>query len=206
MRVRQDTREQLINAAQYMFASKGYYGASLSGIAARLSLTKQGLLHHFRSKEKIYAEVLLRISQQALGIVQEARAANEGPEERLGQAFAGLYRWMIEDKSSAQILMRELLDNQQRAEQTSNWGFFNPLLDELVSIVTDGRQGNHSTREPPLAFVYQMVGAHHYFAVSMPSLQNMLGAEEYRQLEHYYPRELQRQIRSYLKGRQEAAL
>lgn len=61
--------------------------------------------------------MLQRISQQALGTVKRAGAANEDPEEQLGQAFAGLYRRMVQDNSGARLLMRDLHVSFQTSRQ-----------------------------------------------------------------------------------------
>ena len=60
------TRDQLLAIAATQFAQKGFYGASIASIADELCLTKQALLHHFGSKEKLYGEVLQSISSQTL--------------------------------------------------------------------------------------------------------------------------------------------
>ena len=53
----QDTRERLLDQAEPLFAERGFYGVSIAAIASELGLTKQALLHHFGSKEKLYGEV-----------------------------------------------------------------------------------------------------------------------------------------------------
>ena len=78
-----DTREQLLESATRLFAAKGFYGASLANIADELGLTKQALLHYFGRKEKLYAEILSRISDRMLGCVEAARDEFGNPEKQL---------------------------------------------------------------------------------------------------------------------------
>lgn len=47
-----------MRAARDSFAERGYAGASLRDIAERAGITHAGLLHHFRSKDDLLAEVL----------------------------------------------------------------------------------------------------------------------------------------------------
>ena len=56
-----DTRELFLDTAETLFAERGFYGVSIAAIAGELGLTKQALLHHFSSKEKLYGAVLERI-------------------------------------------------------------------------------------------------------------------------------------------------
>ncbi|GAB3577683.1 TetR/AcrR family transcriptional regulator [Leifsonia lichenia] len=51
-------REEILTTALEVFALKGYRGASLREIASSVGLSQAGLLHHFSSKEELFAEVL----------------------------------------------------------------------------------------------------------------------------------------------------
>ncbi|WBO61793.1 TetR/AcrR family transcriptional regulator [Streptomyces camelliae] len=51
-------RAEIVRAARDSFAENGYAKASLRDIAERAGITHAGLLHHFRSKEDLLAEVL----------------------------------------------------------------------------------------------------------------------------------------------------
>jgi AcrR family transcriptional regulator len=53
-----ERREAILAAANDVFATHGFRGASLSTIATRVGLTEPGLLHHFRSKEELLLELL----------------------------------------------------------------------------------------------------------------------------------------------------
>jgi AcrR family transcriptional regulator len=51
-------REEILARALEVFAEKGYRKASLREIADSVGLSQAGLLHHFSSKEELFAEVL----------------------------------------------------------------------------------------------------------------------------------------------------
>ncbi|WP_348787778.1 helix-turn-helix domain-containing protein [Leifsonia sp. NPDC080035] len=51
-------REEILARALEVFAEKGYRKASLREIAESVGLSQAGLLHHFSSKEELFAEVL----------------------------------------------------------------------------------------------------------------------------------------------------
>lgn len=51
-------REEILDRALEVFAAKGYRKASLREIAESVGLSQAGLLHHFSSKEELFAEVL----------------------------------------------------------------------------------------------------------------------------------------------------
>ncbi|MFI7109461.1 TetR/AcrR family transcriptional regulator [Nonomuraea sp. NPDC050227] len=51
-------KERILAVALLEFAEHGYRGASLARIAERVELSQAGLLHHFRSKERLLVAVL----------------------------------------------------------------------------------------------------------------------------------------------------
>lgn len=51
-------RDEILDAALEVFASKGYDRTSVREIARRAGLSQAGLLHHFSTKEELFLEVL----------------------------------------------------------------------------------------------------------------------------------------------------
>lgn len=53
-------QQELIDVALHVVAERGYNGATITEVADAANLSKAGLLHHFRKKEDLFAEVLRR--------------------------------------------------------------------------------------------------------------------------------------------------
>jgi AcrR family transcriptional regulator len=60
-------REEILTRALEVFAEKGYRKASLREIAESVGLSQAGLLHHFSSKEELFAEVLRKRDETSAG-------------------------------------------------------------------------------------------------------------------------------------------
>ena len=191
------TREQFIAAAGRLFAERGFYGASIAAIAEELGLTKQALLHHFGNKEKLYGEVLMHISGELLAASREIVTTGEDPAQQLEELVVAQYRGQISDTDAARLIMRELLDNEQRAEKAGNW-YLQPYLETLVDTVLANDGTRDIGRARALALVYQLLGAAHYFAVSQPTLTQMFGASLYRRTRACFEDELRLLIRARL--------
>ena len=91
-----DTREKLLDMAEKRFAERGFYGVSIAAIAEELGLTKQALLHHFGSKEKLYGAVLARISEDYRAQQVKMAGQSDDPTNRL-KAFFCIFttmRWL----------------------------------------------------------------------------------------------------------------
>ena len=56
-----DTRRLIVDRAAEQFALWGYSGASISGIAAAVGVSKPTLYHHFTDKEEIYVEIVTSV-------------------------------------------------------------------------------------------------------------------------------------------------
>jgi len=197
------TREKFIEAATDVFAEKGFHGASIATIAAVLGLTKQALLHHFGSKEKLYGEVLARISGNIMRDMDQVQAQGDGsgydPSAQLEAFLMDFHRIASAQGREIGLLIRELLDNEQRAEKATNW-YLKPFLEALTDLALAQPGWHGRSRGEALAAVYQMLGVINYFAISKPTLSNMFGTDLYRDAEDHFARRLRPLIRACLGG------
>ncbi len=61
IRHREETRAQIQQAAERIFADYGYVGASFSRIAAEAGLPKSNIVYYYQTKEKLYRNVVENI-------------------------------------------------------------------------------------------------------------------------------------------------
>lgn len=174
--MRADTRQRLLDIAEQLFAERGFYGVSIAAIASEVGLTKQGLLHYFNSKEKLYGAIVQRISDDFQDHQREALQASEDPVERLEKFYAALAEPTETNVQRTRLLMRELLDNNERAAKAENW-YLRPFLDRLISMVKDVNKSEKLSDAEALAYGYQLLGAVNYFLISTSTLKAMYGAK-----------------------------
>ena len=126
------TRERLLDAAERLFAARGFAGTSVRDITDEAGANLGAVNYHFRSKDRLYAEVFTRRSALLREPVMAAaraaeRVARRSPEQALrilGRAFLaphadyrasrsllGLYaQETIEACLPPGLLVREFLD------------------------------------------------------------------------------------------------
>ncbi len=90
-------REEIVRAAFRAFAEQGFRATSMREIAEAVGLSQAGLLHHFRSKDLLLAEVLrLRDAEQTEFIDAAGEAVSEDPDDggltALRRGLVGLAR------------------------------------------------------------------------------------------------------------------
>ena len=192
-----ETRDNLLETAKRLFASKGFYGASLANIAEELGLTKQALLHHFGSKEKLYGEVLQQISVRMQTAVAAVVASEQHPQDQLEATLLDLYQRCLDHPYDVQIVVRELLDSERRAKEVNSW-YLKPFLDELVAIIRSIPGCDKMSHRQALSLVYPLLGSMNYLVVSAVVLQQMYGAKTYEHMCRQYPLQMKEQIRSLL--------
>jgi AcrR family transcriptional regulator len=76
------TRERILDAAEALFADRGFEGTALRDVAARVGIRTPSLYNHFPSKEALYAAVLERVVEPVLALLAEV--VQSPPEERPG--------------------------------------------------------------------------------------------------------------------------
>ena len=198
--MRDETREKLLAAARRQFAERGFYGASLAQVAGELGLTKQALLYHFKRKEDLYAEVLKEISNKLLSFVRSALRRSDPPHQQLEDIFVGIYMTAREDPQSTRILVRELLDNQSRAEKAKDW-YLRPFLNEIVAVLKRIRGFEEVDFPTAFCMVYHLLGSIEYFTISSATLRRMYDAETFERVRDEFPMELRNQIRRLIASR-----
>jgi len=158
------------------------------------------LLHHFGSKEKLYGEVLARISRRFEALSQQSGAGSDKPKDRLKAFFAALHLAAQERPDQTRLLMRELLDNNQRADTAGTW-YLKPFLQSVIAMVRELPNWSSANDADVLALVYQWLGAINYFAISGPTLTGIFGKKAHVQLNQTFPDQLQRLIEVTVKAR-----
>jgi AcrR family transcriptional regulator len=64
---RRSRRDEILEVAVGLFASRGYHGVSMDDIGAAAGVTGPALYHHFAGKEAMLAAALIPVSEQLLG-------------------------------------------------------------------------------------------------------------------------------------------
>ena len=184
----------MISAALSQFAERGFYGASIAQIAGEVGLTKQALLYHFKRKEDLYREVLMRIALRIQGQMQRAIDPTQTPEEQVEAIFFALYDVAIEYPLDTKVLLRELVDDQRREAPEEEW-YLRFTINRMVNILDQVDALRDVTSAEKLARVYMGISAVEFFAGSASVLQRFYGNDHYSQVKAAYPDELRALLR-----------
>lgn len=82
-RLKSDRRDQLLAAAERLFAQGGYPAVRLEDIGAAAGVSGPAIYRHFAGKEALLVELLVGISTRLLAGARAVEAAGGGPQEVL---------------------------------------------------------------------------------------------------------------------------
>ena len=101
----QATRERLMEAAEQVFADKGFYDAAVDEIVARSGTSKGSVYFHFPSKESLFLAVMEQMGRQLVRRVEREVAKESDAVRRLDAALETTVDTLRRHKSLAKLLL-----------------------------------------------------------------------------------------------------
>ncbi len=108
-------RERILEAAEELFAKRGYAGVGMSEIAETVGLGKSTLFHYFRTKEQLYAATVERVLQEVEVELTRQLALGGTAVERLDRWVESLIELLARTPSHARLLLRSLFEDDDRS-------------------------------------------------------------------------------------------
>jgi TetR/AcrR family transcriptional regulator len=106
--IRQANEARLLEAAEYVFAERGFSGATTAAIAARAKLPKANLHYYFRTKEALYKAVLANILELWLHAL-DGITPERDPGEALSEFIAAKMYWSRTRPNASKVFASEML-------------------------------------------------------------------------------------------------
>ncbi|UFN48212.1 TetR/AcrR family transcriptional regulator [Roseomonas sp. OT10] len=83
------TRQQIVDAADRLFYTRGFDATSFADIAAEVGLSRGNFYYHFRTKDEILRAVIAQRLSRTREMLESWDAAAEAPQDRL-RRFIGI--------------------------------------------------------------------------------------------------------------------
>jgi AcrR family transcriptional regulator len=101
-------REQILQAAQKLFADQGFRETNLNDVATQLGFRRQAVYHYFRSKEEILYELIDRAGQAVAASAHRTMDADLPPAEMLAALVRNHVRELLTNVDIFRIQFTEL--------------------------------------------------------------------------------------------------
>ena len=149
-------RGEFVRAAREEFAAEGYAGATLEAISARLGIRRPALLHHFPSKEALYAEALHSVLAELAEVLAHAIRPGEF-HEQLDALSEGLTVYLAGHPEAAGLLLAELVGPRDRTPGATTAV---NVLEIAAAFLEAGMAAGEIPRQDPRDLVLSIVGLH----------------------------------------------
>ena len=111
---KQETEEQIFEAASRIFQRKGYAGARMQEIADEADINKSMLHYYFRSKDKLFQKVYQREMSRFFPVIFKVLGRNAPLDEKIEQLIETYYSFLDENPKIAQFIIYEMNQNPDR--------------------------------------------------------------------------------------------
>lgn len=130
-------RDKILEAAEALFARRGYAGVGMSEIADAVGLSKSSLFHHFPSKAQLYAAVADRILREVEDATAQALAGGGSPAERLDRWVDTIIDLLGSRPAHARMLLRSLFEDDELSGTSDEERAVNERLRRIIGRTSD---------------------------------------------------------------------
>ena len=162
----EETRARIRAAVREVIARDGIDALTLDAVAERVGVTRQAVLYHFDSRDRLLAETVLEVlANEADALTDAARAARPGVEG-VGDFLGAALDWYLADANRFRLLyavpqltpLSITLDEQTLEERV--YGVTRRLYDALQERLATGAPGDDvRARRLGLALHTFLIGA-----------------------------------------------
>lgn len=107
--INRSTADRILDAAEDLFAQKGYSATSLGDVADRVGIRSPSLYNHFRNKDALYASVLERLLVEFSEPLVELQRSSDLSQERVLAWLEAIVRQHHANPNLARLLQHAAL-------------------------------------------------------------------------------------------------
>jgi len=164
----------ILEAAEILFAERGFDAVSMSAIAKLANTSKPNIYHHFKNKSELYLAILKTAVQRASGLLDELEEAPGTFRQRLAGFSAGQLENIVAHGRSTQLVLREALSgNSERGRDIANY-MVSEVFNRLVAMVRHGQQeGELRDDIDPTLAAFMIESANMFYFQTTPIMKNI---------------------------------
>jgi AcrR family transcriptional regulator len=132
------TRRCILEAAQRLFASHGYHGASIRDIVQACGVSNAALYYHFGSKQDLYFEVLGEYIAAVVDQMQKADTGEGTCRSRLTRVALAYSQIILESQNVLQTLLRDVAQFDREDIARLIPSLSNQIPAAIATILEDG--------------------------------------------------------------------
>jgi len=132
------TISHILDAAQEAFVTHNYEDITLTAIASEANVTKGAIYHHFKNKEDLFFQMMLRHLDSLQHLLQQAVETKGSSRERLAQLTILFLGQPLEAQRVIQLVRRDTNRFTTETRQKLIIAYQNALPNQIETIIADG--------------------------------------------------------------------
>jgi AcrR family transcriptional regulator len=170
-------REQILQAAQKLFAEKGFRETNLGDVATQLGFRRQAVYHYFPSKDDILYELIDRAGRSVATSAQPIMDAQTPPAEKLAEVVRNHVRQLLTNVDIFRIQFSELFKlTSDRADMLRR--DISAYTHAIAEVIAAGQKDGTFVDVPPMTQTLLILGmcngtTEWYSARSRPSIDEI---------------------------------
>ena len=170
--------QAILEAAEILFAEKGFAAVSMSAIAKLAGSSKPNIYHHFKSKNDLYLAIMKTAVHRSSALLDALEDAPGTFQQRLSDFSAGQLTNILQHKRSTQLILREALTGDSEAGQEIAKHVVGNIFSRLVGMVQHGQEKDEFRRDiDPAMAAFMIISANMFFFQASPVMQHVPEAQ-----------------------------
>ena len=166
--------QAILEAAETLFAQKGFDAVSMSAIAKLANTSKPNIYHHFKNKNDLYLAVMKTAVRRSSALLDTLEQAPGTFKQHLAEFASGQLENLLTHKRSTQLMLRETLSEGSQYGQEITQMAMGEVFSRLVAMVQQGQQENEFRQNiDPMLAAFMIVSANMFFFQASPTMQNI---------------------------------
>ncbi|MGB5291175.1 MAG: TetR/AcrR family transcriptional regulator [Lysobacterales bacterium] len=166
--------QAILEAAETLFAQKGFDAVSMSAIARLANTSKPNIYHHFKNKNDLYLAVMKTAVRRSSALLDTLEHAPGTFKQHLAKFASGQLENLLTHKRSTQLMLRETLSEGSQYGQEITQMAMGEVFSRLVAMVQQGQQENEFRQNiDPMLAAFMIISANMFFFQASPTMQNI---------------------------------
>jgi len=166
--------QAILEAAETLFAQKGFDAVSMSAIARLANTSKPNIYHHFKNKNDLYLAVMKTAVRRSSALLDTLEHAPGTFKQHLAEFASGQLENLLTHKRSTQLMLRETLSEGSQYGQEITQMAMGEVFSRLVAMVQQGQQENEFRQNiDPMLAAFMIISANMFFFQASPTMQNI---------------------------------
>ncbi len=175
-------REQILLAAEQVFAKRGFKGTTTREVAQQAGIASSLIFYYFKNKMALYEAVFENFFEQLEELLQQNLSLDMDRLGKLKQFLFTFTDFASGHRNMMRILLREIIDNGRIVQKVAQ-DYFKPLYEIGVDFLKEGQREALFKAVDPLHYIHSFIGTNFFYFVGGPVLEAVgahdpYGAEE----------------------------